>query len=64
MVIKKMITMIMQRKRTIMMITIMTKKRKNMVMMSTDMTMSIKKMVTMSMVMKDMHMVNMIPIFG
>ena len=64
MVIKKMITMIMQRKRTIMMITIMTRKRKNMVMMSTDMTMSIKKMVTMSMVMKDMHMVNMIPIFG
>ena len=64
MVIKKMITMIMQRKRTIMMITIMTKKRKNMVMMSTDMTMSIKKMVTMIMVMKDMHMVNMIHIFG
>ena len=62
--IKKMITMIMQRKRTIMMTTIMIKKRKNMVMMSTDMTMSIKKMVTMSMVMKDMHMVNMIPIFG
>ena len=62
--IKKMITMIMQRKRTIMMTTIMIKKRKNMIMMSTDMTMSIKKMVTMNMVMKDMHMVNMIPIFG
>ena len=74
MVIKKMITMIMQRKRTIMMImqkkrmimtiTIMIKRKKNMVMMNTDMTMSIKKMVTMSMVMKDMHMANLIHISG